>query len=483
MKPQMNAYERRHYLSVREVVEAVNGKLVKGRGDDRFAGIAIDSRTIRPGDLFIAIVGKRLDGHAFVSEARAKGAAGALVSTLNGEDSTDGHVAAVMVEDTTKALQNLAKWHRRRFRCPIIAVTGSNGKTTTKDLTWSILSVKYQTLRSEGSKNNHIGLPLTLLKLDQNTEAAVVELGTSAFGEIGDLVSICSPDIGCITNIGPAHLQFFGNIANVAQAKAELLEGMRDGAPVILNADDEWFEWLRGRAKGPVVTFGVYRPADFMAEDVRVENGSVTFRLIANPLGSRRYVRMPFAGAHNVYNALAAAAIASQVGIGTSEIKEGLAKATLPAMRYEMTMISGVTVINDAYNANPVSTMSALSSFCEMSISGKRIFVCGDMLELGHYGRQAHRQVGQFIRSQPIDYVIALGSLSPEVVKAAFGDDLRGERWACCGSVEEVVSVLKEVAAPGDAVLIKGSRANGMERIVDGLKGLALMPSLEDAKI
>lgn len=483
MKPQMSADERRHYLSVREVVEAVNGKLVKGRRDDRFAGISIDSRAVCDDDLFIAIVGRRLDGHVFVPEAVARGAAGALVTRLEFADRIDRDAAVIFANDTTKALQNLAKWHRRRFPCPIIAVTGSNGKTTTKDLTWSILSVKYQTLRSEGSKNNHIGLPLTLLKLDQNTEAAVVELGTSAFGEIRDLVSICSPDIGCITNIGPAHLEFFGNVANVAQAKAELLEGMGDGSPVVLNADDEWFEWLRGRARGPVVTFGVYRPADFMAEDVRVENGSVTFRLIANPLGSRRYVRMPFAGAHNVYNALAAAAIASQVGIGMSEIKEGLLKATLPAMRYEISTISGVTVINDAYNANPVSTMSALSSFCEMSISGKRIFVCGDMLELGHYGRQAHRQVGQFIGSQPIDYVIALGSLSPEVVKAAFGDDLKGERWACCGSVEEVVSVLKEVAGPGDAVLIKGSRANGMERIIDGLKVAALVPSMEDAKI
>lgn len=467
-------------LSVREVLEAVNGKLVKGRGEDRFANVAIDSRAVCDNDLFIAIVGRRLDGHAFVPEAVARGAAGALVARPEFTDCVDREAAVILASNTTKALQDLARWHRRRFRCPVIAITGSNGKTTTKDLTWSILSVQHRTVRSEGSKNNHIGLPLTLLDLDRNTEAAVVELGTSAFGEIRDLVSICLPDVGCITNIGPAHLEFFESVANVARAKAELLEGMPDGAPVILNADDRWFDWLRNRARGPVVTFGVYRPADFMAEDVRAENGSVIFRMIANPLGSRRYVRLPFAGSHNVYNALSAAAIASQLGVGISEIKEGLVSAMLPAMRYEISTISGITVINDAYNANPVSTMSALSSFCEMNVSGKRIFVCGDMLELGPYARRAHRQVGRFISSQPIDHVIALGDLAAEVLKGACGDGQPGPRRAFCASVEEVASVLKDIAVPGDAVLIKGSRANGMERIVDAWRVSALAPLLEE---
>jgi len=415
-------------------------------------------------------VGKRLDGHAFVCEALKKGAAGALVSRRDFGACEDGDVAIVMVDDTTRALQNLAKWHRRRFSCPIAAVTGSNGKTTTKDLTWAILSRKFGTVRNEGSKNNHIGLPLTLLELDEETEAAVVELGTSGFGEIRDLVSICSPDVGCITNVGPAHLEFFGSVVKVARAKAELLEGMREGSPVVLNADDEWCEWLHGQAKGPVVSFGIYHPADFMAEDIQSGDGTVSFRIAANLFGVRRYVRMPFAGAHNVYNALAAAAIASQFGAEISEIKEGLAAARLPSMRYEITSLEGLTVINDAYNANPVSTMTALSSFCEMSVPGKRIFVCGDMLELGKHAREAHEQVGFFISSQPIDYVIAFGKLAPAVVKAAFGDGLRGKRWACCRSVEEVVSVLMDVASPGDAVLIKGSRANAMERIVDLLK-------------
>ena len=463
------------------MVNAVGGKLVKGQTDDRFAGVAIDSRAVRNHELFVAIVGKRLDGHLFVEEALARGAAGVLVARPDLADRIDPGAPVILANDTTKALQDLARWHRRRFRCPLIAVTGSNGKTTTKDLTWAILSVSYRTIRSEGSKNNHIGLPLTLLELDPNTEAAVVELGTSAFGEIRDLVSICSPDVGCITNIGPAHLAFFESVANVARAKAELLEGMPDGAPVILNADDRWFDWLRKRAKGPVLTFGVYRPADFMAEDVRAENGCVIFRLTANPLGSRRYVRLPFPGSHNVYNALSAAAIASQVGLGISEIKEGLASAMLPAMRYEISTISGVTVINDAYNANPVSTMSALSSFCEMSVSGNRIFVCGDMLELGPHARQAHRQVGRFISGQPIHYVIALGDLAAEVLRGSRCDGRPGPRRVFCSSLEEVVSVLNDVAVPGDAVLIKGSRADGMERIVEALRMSALAPSLEEA--
>jgi UDP-N-acetylmuramoyl-tripeptide--D-alanyl-D-alanine ligase len=457
-------------ISAGELVDAVKGTLITGRSEMVFTGVSIDSRSVRKGDLFVAIVGKRFDGHAFVPKALGKGAPGALVSRRDFGACEDGDAVVVMVDETTKALQNLAKWHRRRFLCPIAAVTGSNGKTTTKDLAWAILAAKYRTVRNEGSKNNHIGLPLTLLALDEKTEAVVVELGTSGFGEIRDLVSICSPDVGCVTNVGPAHLEFLGSVANVARAKVELLEGMREGSPVVLNADDEWFEWLRGRAKGPVVTFGIYHPADFMAEDIQSSDGTVTFRMAANLFGVRRYVQMPFGGAHNVYNALAAAAIASQFGAGISQIKEGLAAATLPSMRYELTSLDGVTVINDAYNANPVSTMTALSSFCEMSVAGKRIFVCGDMLELGRYARQAHKQVGFFIASQPIDYVITLGELAPAVAKAAFGAGARGAKWACCQSVEEVVSVLMDVAAPGDAVLIKGSRANGMERIVDALK-------------
>jgi UDP-N-acetylmuramoyl-tripeptide--D-alanyl-D-alanine ligase len=469
-------------ITAAELIDAVRGKLVSGAPGTVFTGVSIDSRTVRKGDLFVAIVGKRLDGHSFVSEAVAKGAAGAIVSRWDSAADRKSNAVLVVVDDTTKALQNLAKWHRRRFSCSVAAITGSNGKTTTKDLAWAILSRDFRTVRNEGSKNNHIGLPVTLLELDEETEAVVAELGTSGWGEIRELISICSPDIGCITNIGPAHLEFFGSIANVARAKAELLEGMRDGCPVVLNADDEWFEWLRGEARGPVVTFGIYHPADFMAEDIHIENEAVTFRMVANLLGRRRYVHLPFAGTHNVYNALAAATIASQFGVGMPKIKEGLAAARLPSMRYEVRCLDGLTVINDAYNANPVSTMSALSSFCEMNVDGKKIFVCGDMLELGKHALEAHRQVGFFIASQPIDYVITLGELASAVGEAAFRGRPGGERWVRCRSVEEVVDVLMDVASPGDAVLIKGSRANGMERIVEALEVGAFAGSREDAR-
>lgn len=239
---------------------------------------------------------------------------------------------------------------------------------------------------------------------------------------------------------------------------------------MVMNADDEWFDWLRRRAKGPVVSFGIHRPADFTAKEICARDGAVSFELVAEDLGARRRVQMPFSGAHNAYNALAAAAISSQLGAGMSEIDEGLRVATLPSMRYEVMSLSGVTVINDAYNANPASTTCSLASFCEMSVPGRRIFVCGDMLELGRHAAEAHRRVGVFVKSKPIDYVIALGEQSRAVVEAAFPKGLRGESSACCRSVEEVVSVLREVAVPGDAILIKGSRANRMERIVDALK-------------
>jgi len=453
-----------------ELIDAVKGRLTTGRAETVFTGVSIDSRSVRRTDLFIAIIGKRLDGHDFVAEAVRKGAAGVVVSRKSSVGKAGGDIVTVMVKDTTKALQNLAAWHRRRFWGPLAAVTGSNGKTTTKDLTYAILSRRWKTVRTEGSKNNQIGLPLTLLELRDDAGAAVVELGTSSSGEISHLVSICLPDVGCITNVGPSHMEFFGSIENVARAKGELLDGMRRGCPIVLNADDDWFDWLRRRAKGQVVSFGIHHRADFMAEAIHARDGTVSFRLAANCLGIRRRIRMPFSGAHNAYNAIAAAAVSSQMGAEISDIEEGLAEATLPYMRYEVMRLSGVTVINDAYNANPASTISALASFCEMSVPGRRIFVCGDMLELGGHALDAHREVGSFIKRKPIDYVIALGELTPAVVKEAFGNGSRDERSACCQSVEEVVSVLREVAVAGDAVLIKGSRANRMERIVDAMR-------------
>jgi len=460
-------------ITVSEVIDAVGGRLIAGpalRRGKVFTGFSIDSRSVRKNDLFIAIVGKRFDGHDFVAAAVEKGAAGAVISRHCSIGNANGDLLLIMVEDTTKALQDLAAWHRRRFYCPLAAVTGTNGKTTTKDLTWGILSRRRRTLRSQGNWNNHIGVPLTLLELDEWTEAAVLELGTSAFGEIRRLVSLCSPDVGCITNIGPAHLQSFGSVRNVAKAKAELLQGMPEGSPAVLNADDDWFDWLRSRARGPVVTFGIRRPADFMAEEIHARDGVVVFRLAANLLEARRPIRLPFPGAHNAYNALAAAAISSQMGAGISQIEEGLSGALLPDMRYEVLRLSGLTVINDAYNANPASTVCALASFCEMEVPGRRIFVCGDMLELGKHARRAHREIGLFIKSKPIDYVIALGELAPEVIQAAFPRRGGGhERWECCRTVEEVVTAITKVAQPGDALLIKGSRANGMERIVEAL--------------
>jgi UDP-N-acetylmuramoyl-tripeptide--D-alanyl-D-alanine ligase len=457
-------------MNVGELINAVLGRLIAGRTDTIFSGVSIDSRSVRKNELFFAIVGKRFDGHDFVAEAVRRGAGGAVVSRERAVGGSNGDVAVVVVDDTLKALQDVAGWHRRRFRCPVAAITGSNGKTTTKDLTWAILSRRWRTLRAEGSKNNHVGLPLTLAALDDDTDAAVVELGTSNFGEIRSLVSICVPDVGCITNVGAAHLEFFGSVENVARAKAELLEGMREGCPVVLNADDEWYEWLRARAKGPVVTFGIRRPADFVAEDIVARNGVVVFRMRANLWGVQRRVEMPVAGAHNAYNALASAAISSQLGAGIFDIEEGLNKASLPSMRYEMSKFSGVAVINDAYNANPVSMMSSVSSFCEMGIRGKRIFVCGDMLELGKYADKFHKELGRFVKTKPIDYVVAFGELAPAVAEAAFGVSSGNGRSSCCRSVEEVVSVLMKLVAPGDAVLIKGSRANAMERIVGALR-------------
>jgi len=441
------------------VAEAVRGRLIGA--DARFGAVSTDTRTIEPGALFVAIVGERYDGNRFVADAAAKGAAGALVSAR-----ADVALAQIEVADTRVALGDMARAWRDGFHIPVVAVTGSSGKTTVKELIGAILSVGAErrgrsVCITRGSLNNDIGLPLTLMRLSDEHESAVVELGANHAGEIDLLARIARPTVGVITNAGAAHLEGFGSLDGVAKAKGELLEHLPAPGAAVLNADDRYIdEWRARTTAGRVLTFGFSANADFTVDgEPALDEHGARFTL-KTPRGSFD-VALPLLGRTNVLNALAAAAAAYAVGCDDADIAAGLARAS--AVRGRMHAVggrAGAVVIDDAYNANPLSARAALDHLA--TLPGRRIFVLGDMFELGPDAARLHADVGEYARSR-CDALVAIGSLAAHAA-AAFGAG--GEAF---DDVAAAVDALRPRLGDGVTVLVKGSRAMGLERVVAGL--------------
>ncbi len=457
-------------LSLKEIINSVGGKLISGHPEQTITNISIDSRTMRTNDLFIAIKGRRFDGHSFVNEAIQKGACSVICANDFNTGSIKDTIGTIKVKDTIEALQNIAKTYRQKFHIPVVAITGSNGKTTVKDIIHSIASLHLNILKTEGTKNNHIGVPLTIMKLDRNTDAAVIEMGMSGFGEIRNLSRIARPTMGLITNINPAHIEFFDSVEEIAEAKSELLDELPAGATAILNSDDEWFNWLQQRTNSATVTFGIKNDADFKASDIRQDRNGIRFRLQMKNQDESSEAFIPIIGTYNIYNTLAALAVCNELRIDIKKAVGVLSEIKLPSMRFEILETNGLTIINDAYNANPASMAAALETFSKMDLAGKRIFVCGDMLELGWYALKAHRSIGKLVNSSSIDYLITFGESAEEVRKSAISDGLNENYAKSFGTIDEIVEFLAATANKGDGILIKGSRAKGMERIVDGLR-------------
>jgi len=431
-------------------------------------GVSIDSRNIKEGELFIALKGDHFDGHDFVKDAIKKGAWGALVerTELEQKFSNLGGLKNILpVEDTLYALQEMAHLHRKKFAIPVVGITGSNGKTTTKEMLASILKQKGPVLKNEGNLNNHIGVPLTLLKMNGSHWSGVIEMGMSAPGEIDLLARIVMPTVGVITNIGPAHLEFLGTMDNVAQAKGELLDNLKSEATAVLNADDEYFGVMKKRFAGRLVTFGVANKADVMASDVRqgMEYSDVT--IVADD--ARIDIRLRAMGTHNVYNALAAAAAALAVGVPIDMVKFGL-DAFLPvAGRSELKRIEGRTVLADYYNANPASMEAAIKTLVSLKSGRKAIAVIGDMLELGEMSAEAHREVGHTAAQFKVDLLITIGEQATYVEKGALEAGMKKEQVLGAMSRENAGRLLKQLTHPGDVILIKGSRGMKMEKILE----------------
>jgi UDP-N-acetylmuramoyl-tripeptide--D-alanyl-D-alanine ligase len=431
-------------------------------------GVSIDSRTIKKGELFVAIKGARFDGHDFVPEVIKNGAWGALVdrSELDTKYSSLGGLRNILpVEDTIFALQEMSQMHRKKFAIPVIGITGSNGKTTTKEMLASILKQRGSVLKNEGNLNNHIGVPLTLLKLDASHKSAVVEMGMSALGEIDTLARLVSPDVGVITNIGPAHLEFLGTMDIVAQAKAELLGNLQTDSTAVLNADDRYFTTLKHKYGGRVLSFGIENKADVSA--FRIRQGKNFTEMTIEADDSKVDVRLPAVGKHNIYNALAAAAAATAVGMPLDAVKYGLEAFTPVAMRSELKQIKGRTVLADYYNANPGSVKAALETLISLRAGRKSVAVLGDMLELGDVAADAHREVGRTVAHLGVDVLITMGSLAIYINEGALEAGMPKDRVIAAGSHAEAAALLKERSKNGDAVLIKGSRGMKMEKILE----------------
>ena len=434
------------------------------RGDDAtIGGVGIDSRTLQPGSLFVALQGPRFDGHDYLDQAAEKGAVAALVSHR-----VSDRIACLEVRDTRAGLGSVAAAWRKRSRARVVAVTGSNGKTTVKEMLAAILSREGETLATRGNLNNDIGLPLTLCRL-QDEAYAVVELGANHPGEIDYLSRIARPDIAIITNAGRAHLEGFGSVEAVARAKAEILNGLDDTGVFIFNADDEQAPLWHGLARGVrQLSFGVRRPADVTsaADSLKLHWDSKGFRSefeVRSPRGVLQ-VSMALTGEHNRMNALAAIAAAQALGIPDEHIRQGLASVKPVAGRLvPRATPGGVRVVDDSYNANPDSVRMAVEVLCQAP--GRKLLVLGDLGELGEAAAELHRELGIFACARGVDMIFTCGELS-EMAARAFGEG--GHHFE---SQEALLEVLQALLRPEDTVLVKGSRAAAMERVVEVLCG------------
>ncbi|HEY4053307.1 MAG TPA: UDP-N-acetylmuramoyl-tripeptide--D-alanyl-D-alanine ligase [Terriglobales bacterium] len=452
-------------LPLSGVAELIAASVVgEGNSSAVVTGYSIDSRTVRPGELFFAVKGERMDGHDFVNPALDKGAVAAVVSR-----ETDASARPLLsVDDTLVALQTLATAVRRLWSKPVVAVTGSAGKTTTKEAIAHVLATKFNVYKSVGNFNNHFGLPLMLLKLEPENDVAVVELGMSHSGEISALAKIAQPNVGVVTNVAPVHLEFFNSIADIARAKYELIESLPATGTAILNADDEYVSKFGRDFRGEVVTYGFSPSADVRAEkfESRGEHGSAFDVVTA---GLREPASLPLVGKHNVANALAAVAVALEQGLTLKEAASALASLSPADKRGEVVRFGNITVINDCYNSNPKALIAMVDALAAMP-ARRRIVVAGEMLELGPQGEDMHRDAGRHIADQKIDLLLGVRGLAQGMVSSAREYGGRAEFVA---SPEEAGAWLATNARDGDVILLKASRGVKLEKALESWTAFA----------
>ncbi|HYY27571.1 MAG TPA: UDP-N-acetylmuramoyl-tripeptide--D-alanyl-D-alanine ligase [Chthoniobacterales bacterium] len=447
--------------SFQQIAAMVGGKL-HGMATGQVTGVGTDSRSIRPGDLFVALRGDVFDGHFFLSAAKLSGAAGALVSEvasqLNG-------FAQIKVPDTLAALQRLAQVYRKELSLTAVGVTGSSGKTSTKEMIASVLAELYAVVRTIGNFNNHIGLPLTVLSAGSADDVGVFEMGMNHAGELLPLCEIAQPNAAVITNIGAAHIGHLGTREAIAAEKAVVAESVPADGFVVLNANDDFTDWIAGRCKARVVRAGLNR-GDVRAQDISQGLDGTRFTLYAG--AHRAHVQLPIHGEHMVANACLAAAVGIELGLNLEQCAAGLAKSSIPGNRLRLKRIGRVIVINDAYNANPDSMVAALKTASQVGGKRRRIAALGRMAELGRESEAAHRRVGQAVAEFRFDHLVTVGDEARLIAEAASSAGLTSATQAETHeqAVEDLLSYLK----PEDVLLVKGSFASAMDRVVTGLE-------------
>ncbi|MCX5677714.1 MAG: UDP-N-acetylmuramoyl-tripeptide--D-alanyl-D-alanine ligase [Candidatus Omnitrophica bacterium] len=452
-------------MKVSEILKITDGKLLAGKRDTDIdlSKVSTDSRIIKRGEFFIALSGPNYCGSLFLKDAFKKGALGAIVESSD-ISAIDTDKILIRVKDSARALQDIALAHRAKFNIPVICITGSNGKTTVKDMIAAVLSGKYNVLKNEGTKNNHIGVPQTLLKLKKEHDICVLEFGTNHKGEIEALSRIAGPTLAVITNIGPSHLEYFANLDGVYKEKRRLLDSLGKGGIAVINGDDPLLARIKsGRFK--VLRYGLRRSNDLRASDISAKGLELKFRVN----NGREYL-LKLLGMHNVHNALAAIAVASQFKVGPDAIKRALSNFKPASMRLDPLNVNGIFVINDSYNSNPASMKTALDAIRAYN-GGSKWIVSGDMLELGPEAAHFHRMAGKLIANSAATGLFTFGKLSRHTLSGAFASGMEKKSLRHCGTHDEIADILKTVAREGDVVLVKGSRGMRMEKVIERLKG------------
>ncbi|MBF0099291.1 MAG: UDP-N-acetylmuramoyl-tripeptide--D-alanyl-D-alanine ligase [Desulfobacterales bacterium] len=457
-----------------DIATACSGQWLSQTTVPHFSSINIDSRSLTPDQFFIAIPGKNHDGHAFINDAIQKGCLGILVQKNRCDHRLitvcqRKNIACIQVDDSVKALGDLARYHRNRSGVKVVAITGSNGKTSTKELTAHVLSQRFSTLYTLGNFNNEIGLPLTLLRLNSQHQMAVIELGMNHIGEISRLADICIPDIGIITNIGYAHLEGVGSIEGVIQAKGELIEKLSPAGHAVLNADNPWVMQLAKKTNLPIHCYGISETAQVRADKIQVTTNGSYFELVLPT--ERIPINLPAIGRFMVHNALAAACTGYILGLSGHEIQKGLTLFRPVSGRMNIMDIGQIHVVNDTYNANPSSMEASILTFMEMNPKNRGFLVLGDMFELGVDAEKLHRNIGEKLGKLDGIHLFATGQLALQYTLGAKSVGMP-EQNVFWGSKPEIRRQLKNQLQPGDWVFVKGSRGMNMETIVAGLQEL-----------
>lgn len=453
--------------SLAYVAANCNGELQHGDPARDIWRVSIDSRQVRPGDLFVAIDGERFDGHDFLDEAVQRGAAGLLVQRRKA-CLARSDCAVVSVRNTRRALGKLAARYRRDFHLPVVAVAGSNGKTTTKELIAAVLRQRFATLQSEGSFNNDIGVPLTLLNLEPRHQAAVLEAGTNHTGELAPLLRMIQPRLGVITNIGREHLEFFGNVAGVAAEEGELAEALPGDGKLFIHGDSEWTEQICKRCRAPVERVGFGNDNPWRASAIELDEHGCTFEAHSPVAALNGRYRVNLLGRHQAINALFALAVGAELGLGREELRNGLADCRPPKMRLQLWEINGLRVLDDSYNANADSMRAALQTLKEFPCRGRRLAALGDMGELGRHSAAAHAEAGRCAAESGVRQLFAIGRQASLMAAAAREGGLANVSEF--SDAEQAAQAIKQFVRPGDVLLLKASRATRLERVGDVLR-------------